>query len=162
MSFLQDIKTAVKLTAEVSRARKEGKQAKVRAEYAVPFVNFGYWTSTPEACLFCGPERIPIRDFFETLPEDMQHDLTFAPKDGEFPARCRFWKEHLRGVLPPKQYHAAMLILIGWGKRCAYARLDNNQRFNDLLNNCQNPRAVYTTLSALAPVIREAGENAAV
>ena len=55
-----------------------------------------------------------------------------------------------------------MLILIGWGKRCAYARLDNNQRFNDLLNNCQNPRAVYTTLSALAPVIREAGENAAV
>ena len=125
MSFLQDIKTAVKLTAEVSRARKEGKQVKVRTEYAVPFVNFGYWTSTPEACLFCGPERIPIRDFFETLPEDMQHDLTFAPKDGEWGDRVRFWQQQLRPSLEPELYHEAILTLIQWGIRCRRREAEN-------------------------------------
>lgn len=28
---------------------------------------------------------------------------------------------------------------------------DNNQKFNALLNSCQNPRAIYNALAALTP-----------
>ena len=28
--------------------------------------------------------------------------------------------------------------------------MDNNKKFNQLLNNCQNPRAVYAALLAMA------------
>ena len=37
--------------------------------------------------------------------------------------------------------------------------MTNNERFNDLLNSCQNPRAMYNALLALAPVIKEARGN---
>jgi len=32
---------------------------------------------------------------------------------------------------------------------------DNNQKFNDLLNSCKDPRAMYNALLALAPLIKE-------
>lgn len=32
---------------------------------------------------------------------------------------------------------------------------DNNQKFNDLLNSCKDPWAMYNVLLALAPLIKE-------
>ena len=31
----------------------------------------------------------------------------------------------------------------------------NNEKFNTLLNSCENPRAVYNAMTALAPMIKE-------
>lgn len=51
-NILADITTAVKLTAQVRRERKEGSPARLAKVYRVPVVDFGYWGFTPEACLF--------------------------------------------------------------------------------------------------------------
>lgn len=38
------------------------------------------------------------------------------------------------------------------------AHPDNNQRFNEVLNSCQNPRAIYNALLALlGPNVEDAG-----
>ncbi len=123
-NIFSDITTAVKLTGEVRKARKEGANLEVRKTWAVPMLKMGCWPWTMESCLFYGEKWQPVVDVFDALPEDTQHALTFAPKDGEWTDRVRFWKEHLRPVLPPKQYHEALLILIRWGSQCVRRRLE--------------------------------------
>ena len=34
--------------------------------------------------------------------------------------------------------------------------MTNNERFNQMLNACENPRLILRALKALAPIIREA------
>ena len=85
MKILQDIATAVRLTGEVRKARKTGASGvQVKPVYTVPAVRFGYWGFTMEGCLFYGPKWQPLRDVFDNLPEKTQHELTFAPKAGEW------------------------------------------------------------------------------
>ena len=60
---------------------------------------------------------------FETFPEDVQHRLTFAPKDGEWGDRIRFWQDALRPVLEPHLYYSVIFKLIRWGIRCRRYRL---------------------------------------
>lgn len=56
---------------------------------------------------------------------------------------------------------SAVPVLTGLTAMLAYKapvqpeNTDNNQKFNDLLNNCKYPLAMYSTLLALAPLIKE-------
>ena len=125
MKILQDIATAVRLTGEVRKARKTGASGvQVKPVYTVPAVRLGYWGFTMEGCLFYGPKWQPLRDVFDNLPEKTQHELTFAPKAGEWGDRVRFWKQELRNTLEPDLYHEMISTLIRWGIRCRRRALE--------------------------------------
>ena len=129
VSIFNDIKTAVKLTGEVRKARKEGASIEARKVWRVPMLKTTYWTWTMEACLMCGGDTgKAVRDVFYTLPEETQHQLTFTPKGpGEWVERARFWQRQLRPVLPPKMYHAVMVKFIGWYAHCLRMRKGREQ-----------------------------------
>lgn len=124
MNILQDIQTAVKLTGEVHKARKEGGSIEIRKVWRVPVLKTTYWTWTMEACLMRGGDvERSVCDVFDALPEETQHALTFTPKrPGDWIARARFWQRELRPALPPKMYHEVMLLFIGWYTHCLRLR----------------------------------------
>lgn len=128
MQILQDIKTAVKVTGEIRKARKAGASAiQVKPVYTLPVLRFGYWTQTMEAAIMRGgdTERAVVKAF-EAFPEQVQHDLTFSPKTpGAWAERARFWQQQLRPVLPPKMYYEVMLLFIGRYIHCLRRRTAN-------------------------------------
>ena len=125
MNILQDIKAAVKLTGEVRKARKAGASGlQVRPVYRLPALRLGYWTQTMEACLMRGgdTEKAVVKAF-EAFPEQVQHSLTFYPKEpGEWVERARFWQRELKPALTPEMYHEVMLLFVGRYIRCLRAR----------------------------------------
>ena len=124
MKILQDIATAVRLTGEVRKARKTGASGvQVKPVYTVPAVRLGYWGLTMEGCLFYGPKWQPLRDVFDSFPEETQHALCFSPNTGEWGDRVRFWQRELRSTLEPKLYHEMIHTLIQWGIRSRWRAL---------------------------------------
>lgn len=121
-NIVRDIKTTASLFHLVHQATKRGVDIQVKTVRSIPVINFGYWGWTMEASLFYEKKWKPLRDVFDTFDEETQHALTFAPKDGEWPDRVRFWQKKLRPVLEPKLYHEAMLKLIQWGICCLKKR----------------------------------------
>ena len=60
---------------------------------------------------------------FEAFPEQVQHALTFSPKElGGWTERAKFWKRELKPALPPEMYHEVMLLFIGWYIHCLRQR----------------------------------------
>ena len=110
VSFFQDVKTAVRLTGEVRKARKAGASAvKLKPVHRVPLRNFGYFSFTMEACILRGDAFKAVCKVFETFPEPVQHSLTFTPqKPGEWVKRARLWQRELKPALPPDLYHDVM------------------------------------------------------
>lgn len=128
MNILQDIKTAIKLTGEIRKARKAGASAlQVKPVYTVSVYRLSYWGSTMEGCLFYGRKWQPLRDVFDSFPVETQHSLTFAPKNGEWGNRVRFWQEELRDTLEPNLYHEMISTLLRWCIRCRRRELEEVQ-----------------------------------
>lgn len=123
-NIFSDIANAAKLTAQVRRERKEGSPARLEKVYRVPVVDFGYWGFTPETCLFYEEKWSPVRDVFHSFPKEVQHDLTFTPKDGEWASRVELWEKPLRKALSPDAYMEAMAILCDWVLRCTKHRAE--------------------------------------
>ncbi len=123
-NIFSDIKTAVKMTGEIRKARKAGATAvQLRPVYRVPAVRFGYFTFTMEACLIYGDAFKAVCATFETLPEDTQHALTFTPeKPGEWVKRAKFWQQQLQPVLAPEMYHYVILTFVHWYAHCLRMR----------------------------------------
>lgn len=121
-NIFTDIATAVKLTGEIRRARKAG--AQIKPVYTVPVLKTGYWGWTMEFCLMRDREtERAVEAVFNTLPEPVQHFLTFTPKNpGDWAERARFWQQQLRPVLPSKMYHTIMARFIGWYIHCLRRR----------------------------------------
>lgn len=120
MNILQDIKTAVKLTGEIRKARKEGATLETHKVWLLPEIKITYWGWTIEAGHMCGTDMgKAVRDVFYTLPEETQHALTFTPKEPRgWIDRARFWQRELKPALEPKTYHEVMLLLIGLYAKC--------------------------------------------
>ena len=123
-NILTDIKSAVKLTGEIRKARKEGASIEARKVWKVPVIKTDYWGWTMEACLLCGSDAGKAAvAVFETFPEPVQHTLTFCPqKPGEWVERARFWQAQFKPALPPKMYHDAMIKFISWYAHCLRMR----------------------------------------
>lgn len=131
MQILQDIKTAVKLTGEIRKARKEGAGVEVRKVWRIPVLKSSYWPWTMEACLMRGGEtEKAVVAVFDSLPEEVQHSLTFTPeeKPGKWVERARFWQQQLKPALPPEMYHAVMLTYIHWYAHCLRMRSEKAER----------------------------------
>ena len=70
----------------------------------VPLCNIGYWGWSWEFCLsfpsgWTGAARLAFRRLFESLPEDVQHSLCFAPRN--YKARLDFWLDKLSAIQEP-------------------------------------------------------------
>lgn len=126
-----DISIAIKLIGDVRRERKEGRDVKMERVYRIPVINPGYWGFTPESCLFYTPKWKPVRDVFKCFPEEVQHALCFAPKDGEWTDRIELWEKPLRKALPSDMYLEAMAILCDWALRCMKRRADIDEEVNE-------------------------------
>jgi len=123
VDIFNDIKTAVRLTGEIRKARRDGYRLEVKKTLSVPVVRFGYWGFTMESSILHGELGKAVRTVFKTLPEGQQHALTFTPEKGEWAARARFWKALLKPVLSSNQYHEAMSKIIGWYVHCVRQNL---------------------------------------
>lgn len=125
MITISDLIVAAKAVKISCNARKQGARVEIIPGKPVPAVDFKYWSWTPEAHLPF-PEapkgtREAVKAVFSSLNEGTQHDLTFSPD--YFPDRVRFWQQHLKPALTPKQYNAAILTIVDWGKRCVQYRI---------------------------------------
>ena len=124
MTILQDIKTAVKMTGQIRKARKAGADAvQIKPVYTIPCISFGpALYNTMEGCLMhrLGPEAdCAVKEVFKNLPYEIQRHLEFTPeKPGEWVERAHFWAEELKPVLPTGMYHKVMALFTGWYVHC--------------------------------------------
>lgn len=128
MNILRDIQTAVKLTGEIRKARKAGASAvQIKPVYKVPYVDLKpAWYNTIEGCqahkLGRETDRA-LEKVFKGIPYEAQRRLEFTPDEpGGWAERARFWQQELRPVLPPKSYHAVMVLFVHWYACCLRMR----------------------------------------
>lgn len=83
--------------------------------------------NTVEGCLT--PKRSretdqAVREVFKGLTYEAQRWFELTPENpGEWMERAKFWKEQLRPVLPPGEYHSVMILFCSWYARCIRRRL---------------------------------------
>lgn len=71
-----------------------------KVQVHVPVIRIGYWGWSWEFCLpFHSAARLAFRRLFESLPDDVQHSLCFAPRNGK--ARLDFWLDKLSAIQEP-------------------------------------------------------------
>lgn len=117
-----DIKTAVKVTGAIRKARKTGADAvQIRPVYTVPVVTLApsyYNTIEGGKTHNLGPgiDRAVI-EVFKSLPYETQRRLE-RDEMGGWAERARFWQQQLKPVLPSDQYHKVMILFIRWYAQC--------------------------------------------
>ena len=71
-----------------------------KVQVHVPVIRIGYWGWSWEFCLpFHSAARLAFRRLFESLPDDVQHSLCFAPRN--YKARLDFWLDKLSAIQNP-------------------------------------------------------------
>lgn len=128
MHIFADIKTAVKLTGEVRKARKAGASAvQLLSLYLIPVIKpKPAYLNTIEGCMTWNLGRDihqAVSEVFYSLPYDVQRRLEFTPNEpGAWIERARFWQGQLMPALPPKMCHVVMMKFIGWYAHCLRMR----------------------------------------
>jgi len=128
MSILQDVKTVIKLTGEIRKARKSGgcvveiRQARSMQIAALKPA----WLNTVEGCQVWNFDRDinqTVSEVYYSFPREVQRQLEYTPEEpGGWVERARFWQQQLRPVLPEKEYHAIMALFVGWYAHCLKMR----------------------------------------
>lgn len=71
-----------------------------KVQVYVPVIRIGYWGWSWEFCLpFHSAARLAFRRLFESLPDDVQNSLCFAPRN--YKARLDFWLDKLSAIQEP-------------------------------------------------------------
>ena len=72
-----------------------------KVQVHVPVIRIGYWGWSWEFCLSFPSDstRRAFRRLFESLPEETQHSLCFAPRN--YKARLDFWLDKLSAIQNP-------------------------------------------------------------
>lgn len=72
-----------------------------KVQVHIPVIRIGYWGWSWEFCLSFPSDstRRAFRRLFESLPDDVQHSLCFAPRNGK--ARLDFWLDKLSAIQNP-------------------------------------------------------------
>ena len=72
-----------------------------KVQVHVPVIRIGYWGWSWEFCLSFPSDstRRAFRWLFESLPDDVQHSLCFAPRN--YKARLDFWLDKLSAIQNP-------------------------------------------------------------
>ena len=128
MTILQDIKTAVKMTGQIRKARKAGADAvQIKPVYTIPCITLGpAYYNTMEGCLMHRLGRkadCAVKEVFKNLPYETKRRLEFTPeKPGKWVERAHFWAGELEPVLPSGMYHKVMALFTGWYAHCLRMR----------------------------------------
>lgn len=126
MNILQDIKTAAGVFGAFRKSRKIGASAvKIQPVYTVPVVTFApAYYNTIEGCLTHKLGRDidrTVMEVFKSLPYEVQRRMErdeHRPEDGGWVDRANVWRQALKPVLPPREYHTVMALFIGWYAHC--------------------------------------------
>ena len=113
--LLKDVKAAAHFFGELREARKEGGELKVVKP--IPILNYGaglYDTVEGSVLHSCGIEIREVQKAFRELPYNVRQEQAFAPKNGEFVERARFWNSFLTPILTPEQRRKAMVAILRW------------------------------------------------
>lgn len=117
-NLVTDVKTAVNLFRDMRKERKNGCDIEVRKVAEMPIINCGpTFLNTVEGCRLMNGEYSVyqnVKQVFDRLSYEEKHKLEFAPKDGEFIARARFWRSVLKPVMDSKQYRTSMYLILDW------------------------------------------------
>lgn len=129
MSIFQDIRTAVRLTGEVRKARKSGASGvELRTFKIMPITELApCFLNTPEGCQCwqCGRDTYQtVKGVFDALPYETRRQLECTPAPGEWVERVEFWRQQLKPVLPEKTYHTVMMKFINWYAHCLRRRIE--------------------------------------
>lgn len=131
MNLLHDIKATLKFITQMRKARKAGAAGiETRPVRTFHKARPTRWAFTMEGCLLASyvsivssETRQAVISAFYTLPEKTQRALTFTPEaPGEWIQRAALWRELLRPVLPPKEFHHVMGIFARHYVRCIKQR----------------------------------------
>ena len=123
--ILNDITTAIRLTTEVHRARKDGASVRLQQTYTTPMLKMSRWGRTMESCLLVRDSKLndAVSAVFCTFDSETQHALTFSPKNpGDWAERAQMWRQELKPVLSAEEYYAAMSMILGWYIHCVRRR----------------------------------------
>lgn len=116
MNLLNDIKTAVGVFKNARQARKAGAGVKVKYTAEMPMPKTApSFLDTVEGCALSNCEQEIFKRVgvaFKKLDCNTKKRLAFAPKNGEFVERARFWQNIIHEVLPGKQGHEAMRVIL--------------------------------------------------
>lgn len=116
-TFFSDLQTAVGLFTDMRKARKKGEEVEVRKYKQFPSIQSGGFCNTVEGCVLSWLDRKivdKVQVAFDELPDDIKYLLQFAPKDGEFIDRAKFWRCLLRSVLTNEESRIAMMRILRW------------------------------------------------
>ena len=116
MKLLGDIKVAARVFKQIRQARKTGAEVEVRHTAEIPVLR-----SSPS--FFCTIEGCALASFdfeiaekvqavFKRFDYDTKMQLAFAPENGEFVERAKFWHDVICKVLPGQQGHRAMKAIL--------------------------------------------------
>ncbi len=127
-NLVSDIRTAAEIFKDIRQERKNGNEVTVKKRIVIPFMNNGAgFYDTVEGCTLanCSKNVDDIaREAFDRLTREERHRLSFAPKDGEFMERARFWKELLKPLMTPSQYTEAITAILQWYIHIKHLRKD--------------------------------------
>lgn len=114
MNVVNDVRAAVRFFVNSRKARKKPVGPVKHSEPGVSFYDTVegcvIWNLTPDICK-------AATSAFRTLPYEVKHRMAFAPKDGEFYERAKFWSAILRPVMSQDQYSAAMIAILRWYRK---------------------------------------------
>lgn len=117
-SILSDIRTAARLFKQVRQAGKEGVEVRIREQAPLSVIDISpSLIHTVEGCVLmnCGQTIYDAASrAFMGLPCEKRHQLSFAPKDGEFIGRANLWKEILKPAMASDQYGIAIKEILHW------------------------------------------------
>lgn len=116
-NILSDLKPSARLFLDIRKERKNGTEIVVEKKKVLPLIQTGGFYGTVEGCTLSHLDRaivIKAQEAFKELPDEIKHQLQFAPKDGEFIERVRFWRDILNTSMTKKQCHIAVCNIIHW------------------------------------------------
>lgn len=120
MKILQDVCTAVKLTSEIHKARREGATGfRIQPVRTVPLLSGGGGVSflySMEGCQILNAD-VPglfeaVHAVYKEFDYEVQRMLAFGPRPGEWRERAEFWKRELKDTLPENLYRKAMMVIL--------------------------------------------------
>ena len=131
--LFENVRATASLYKHVKEARDAGATAfDLRPVWKLPAVKPGIgFLDTVEGCQLSGHGSVysQVRQVFDRLPYELQHALTFSPKEGELLGRVKIWRYILSDEVPERVYHRAMELILRWYRVIRYGQFADTEEY---------------------------------